>query len=259
MSAASDNVIMIEDLGRLEEDEVLGGDSDDDQLADLPAVGDGTGRILLDNLPMHFNSDRSVATTQLATEVGSVMGVSKTPFLKSFTVKRRQKVAETTTDNANEEEPETVAVDWGSLEFKDVKVKRKKRVMVQNLRGLIAQEYSGIKEGDYVHSIDLQPVSLKSSEWDAEKVKTTIDEPSELPYFCLATTFPTGNDVWVQATIIKPDPDMTLEEMGMTVWFWGFVSTQYLRKRSHDSALSYTQRSFLSFVLLFNVALHQSD
>lgn len=243
MSVGSDNMVMIEGLGRLDDDERLEADEDEDEVGDLQ----GGGGILLGNLP-NFDADRSVATTQLATEVGSMMGVSKTPFLKSFTIQRRKTVSPT--ENAapsadNVEEPDTVEIDWGSLEFKDVKVKRKNRVMVQNLRGLIAQDYSGIKEGDYVHSIDLEPVSSSSS--DAESVQNKLAQPTELPYFCLATTFPTGNDVWVQATIIKPDRDMTLEEMGMTVWFWGYVSVTLAVSRVADSLSAFSPRSFVFF------------
>ena len=233
--------IIIDGLARLDEDEVL---EDDDE---VPEVG---GSVLLGPLP-DFDADRSVATTQLATEVGSVLGAPKTPFLKSFTVNRRKVIASLQPDD--EGPAPTALVDWGSVEVKDVKVKRKTKVVVRKLDGLIANEFSGIKEGDYIYSVDLERVSG----WDAEQVQTALSQPSELPYFCLATTFPMDNDIWVQATIMKPDPDMTLAQLGMTVWYWGYVSTSGMWVQGKFPILSCSFSLLLTTLL--RSALHQGN
>lgn len=159
--------------------------------------------------------ERSVATTRLASEVGSVMGAPKIPRVKSFTF-----YAGKDTDDDDDESDNNVPVDW-NMELKDGQIRRKARVLVDSVRGSMA-EWCGIRAGDHLKSINGTDISAK---WDAARAKQHMQTClTEDGYLSVAAVDPDGDEVWIRATIIKPNPEATLADLGMTVWYWGYVS-----------------------------------
>ena len=103
----------------------------------------------------------------------------------------------------------------------DGKIGRKPRIVVQAVDGVLAK-VSCIEPGDYVQSINDTKIGPKFDAVQAQQhVQTRLSMDG---YLSIATVNPQGDEVWIQATIIKPRPDMTLADLGLTVWVWGYVS-----------------------------------
>eukprot|EP00977_Amphora_coffeiformis_P015853 scaffold4743_cov171-Amphora_coffeaeformis.AAC.26 len=176
------------------------------------------------NNPVVFDTDslaflrrdlegRSVATTRLASEIGSVVGRPKDARIKSFTYYPIH-------DADNDADSNATEIEW-QLDLVDGKIGRKSRILVQAVDGMLA-ELSQIEPGDYIQCINDTNIGPKFDAAQAQQhVKTRLATDG---YLSIATVNPEGDEVWMQATIIKPRPDMTLADLGMTVWVWGYVS-----------------------------------
>jgi hypothetical protein len=152
---------------------------------------------------------RSVATTQLASEVGSVVGRPGDAFLRSITFFKDQ--------------PD---MEWG-IQIADPIVQSKTNtLMIQSVEGSVA--LSRIQPGDYLKTVNGKRIGIS---YNAERVMDLMKD-------CLARDKvlsvdvgnKSGNDTLVQATILKPDPDMTYEDLGMVVWYWGTLCIKSIGK-----------------------------
>eukprot|EP00978_Attheya_sp_CCMP212_P006183 scaffold13957_cov54-Attheya_sp.AAC.1 len=153
----------------------------------------------------------SVATTQLASEVGSVVGTPADAFLRSITFFKDQ--------------PD---MEWG-IQIADPLVQSKTtKLMIQSVEGSVA--LSRIQPGDYLKTVNGKRIGPS---YNAERAMDLMKD-------CLARDKvlsvevgnKSGKDTLVQATILKPDPDMTYEDLGMVVWYWGTLCIKSIGKDS---------------------------
>lgn len=179
----------------------------------------------------------SVATTQLASDVGSIVGGSKDAFLKSITFYKKKGKLDTEknhnnnnnnaqtnhNNNNNNNGNNTTERSWalrlqpGTEKAKGVILRRnvtRPRLVVDAVAGLIA--FSRIQQGDYLRSINGKKLgpSMMNPDRAMEHMESRLEKDG---YLHLETSNKElGDDILVQATVIKPRPDMTLEEMGST-------------------------------------------
>jgi hypothetical protein len=177
----------------------------------------------MDSLAMLSNSYRngppSIANTDLASSMGSVILRLNDAFLKDITFFK------TTED-----------LDWSiqleqSQDYigKQARSKSKPRILVSNLGGVIC--LSRIKNGDCLKSINGHKVGPSlNAELAFQRMTQSMEKEGVLSIATANKEF--GDDVLVQSTIIKPRPDMTYEEMGMEVWFWGVLCIHKIKKGS---------------------------
>jgi hypothetical protein len=64
-------------------------------------------------------------------------------------------------------------------------------------------------------------------------------EGKEQSSLCVTVGNKDGDDILVQATIVKPKPTMSYQEMGIVVWFWQYLCIKSIEKSSlvYNSAL----------------------
>ena len=179
-----------------------------------PPNNDASDPVVLDTDSLAFlrrdREERSVAMTHLASEIGSVVGTPRNARIKSFTYY----------PSDNDVNSDATGVDW-ILDLADGKIARKPRVIVHAVDGVLAA-VSRIQVGDYLQSINDTKIGTR---WDAAQAQQHLQTRLATDgYLSVATVDPQGDEVWIQATIVKPRPDMTLTDLGMTVWVWGYVS-----------------------------------
>ena len=213
-------------------------DEDEDTFAVIDGLPDGLGR----NLPNVDDDDdeddddisvaRSVASTALASDVGSRVH-NADAFLRSITFMQNE------TD-----EP----VHW-SLILKDPPPpkagsrfrrnrRRDTRPIVESVGGVVA--HSRLQPGDAVRSINGRKIGPS---YNAERaMKLMYDCLEEEGYLSVQVGNDEGSDVLVQATIIKPRPEMTYKQLGMVVWFWGTLCIKSIDPESvfHHTVLKET-------------------
>ena len=66
----------------------------------------------------------------------------------------------------------------------------------------------------------------------ARAMKLIEDSVQRDGFLCLETGNEAGEDILVQATLIKPRPDMTCAEMGLESWLWGPLCIHKIEKDS---------------------------
>lgn len=157
----------------------------------------------------------SVATatelTELASTVGSSVIETKEAFLKSITFINNGEI------------------EWG-IQLTDSTVPTKsrmfalrqskqQRLLVESVRGCVA--LSHIEEGDYLKSINSKKLGPSYNSRRAMELMSKSYQTDG--YLSLTCGNKEGDDIFIQATIIKPRPGMTYEQMGMVVWFWGYL------------------------------------
>jgi hypothetical protein len=207
--------------------EVLGDhnveDADAEEADDFPAATGG-GMVILDRESMNMIVARgrsgppSVATTVLASAVGSVVGPHREAFLTSFTFYKDQ--------------PEMV---WDLKLIDDAPTisrrflrRQKSKVMVESIEGSFC--LSQIKQGDNLMSINQKNIGPSlNAERALERMHNCLKEEGVLS---VAVGNSEGDDILVQATIIKPRPDMTCKQLGMVVWYWGYICIKSIEKES---------------------------
>lgn len=162
--------------------------------------------------------DDSVATTVLASDVGSVMRRSKDAFLRSITFYKDD------------------GIEWG-VELVDppAKAKRKSRKpIIQSVSGKILT-CSKIQQGDVLKSINGKRIGPSYNAIRAKELMNKCLE--EEGVLSIATGNDIGDDILIQVTVIKPRADMTYSEMGLTVWDWSGLCIRAIEK---DSIFSHT-------------------
>lgn len=165
------------------------------------------------NCPLHFFLLLHSATA-LASEVGSVVGEPRDAFLRSITF------------YINDE------TEW-SMEFVDPPKKKKgsRKPTVESMSGVVA--LSKIQLGDRIKSVNGKRIGLS---YNAAGTRKLIDASiRNEQVLSIAVGNDMGDDILVQATIIKPRPEMTCEEMGLTVWLWGPLCVKSIEKNSFFS------------------------
>eukprot|EP00934_Nitzschia_sp_Nitz4_P001930 Nitzschia sp. Nitz4//scaffold39_size137210//34410//35183//NITZ4_003193-RA/size137210-processed-gene-0.56-mRNA-1//-1//CDS//3329550365//1930//frame0 len=161
-------------------------------------------------LNMVSNSARpgppSVATTELASVVGSVVGRPRDAFLKGMTF-------------GPDSEWAVEFVEGG--EIGGIFKKRvKPRLYVDTVGGVFTA--SRIQNGDYLRTINGEKVAYGTSPEEAtQRMKEALEKDGILSISTANKNL--GNDILVQATIIKPSEETKFEDMGMVVWFWGYL------------------------------------
>jgi hypothetical protein len=151
------------------------------------------------------------SATALASEVGSVVGDTKDAFLRSVTF------------YIDEE------TDWG-IEVVDPPPRKEgsRKPIVKSMSGLISM--SKIQLGDRIKSVNGKKIGFS---YNAARTMKLIDESIENEKFLsLAVGNDMGYDTLLQATMIKPRPEMTCKEMGLTVWLWGTLCIKGIEKDS---------------------------
>lgn len=191
----------------------------------------------------------SVATaTDIATDLGSIMGMPKEAFLKSFTF-FLSPVNTNEEENEDEEDAEVEEKEDKPLEFNmkespfdinDIELSdpvvttgrfRQKRyhLHIQAIGGLFAA--SRIVDGDYLKSINGKAVDGSSKEKTLRQMEQALEHDKFLSIITKSNTIHT-DDILIHATILKPRTDMTFGEMGMVVWMWGFLCIKSIAKDS---------------------------
>eukprot|EP00980_Cylindrotheca_fusiformis_P022895 scaffold9895_cov108-Cylindrotheca_fusiformis.AAC.2 len=152
-----------------------------------------------------------LSATTLASSVGSVVGEPKDAFLRS--------VAFYTDDDT----------EWG-IEVVDPPPKKRgsRKPIVESMTGVIA--LSKIQAGDRIKSVNGKRIGVS---YNAARTRDLIKQcVTNEKIFWLAVGNDMGEDILVEATLIKPWPDMRCEEMGIVVWHWGTLCIRSIQKES---------------------------
>jgi len=174
-----------------------------------PALGGGS---------FDHDDDASVATTALASDVGSVMRRSKDAFLRSVTFYKDDEM------------------EWGvKLADPPAKAKRKSRKpIIESVSGKVLT-CSKLQPGDVLKSINGKRIGPS---YNAMRAKELMDKCLEDEgVLSIAVGNDIGDDILIQVTVIKPRADMTYNEMGLTVWDWSGLCIREIEK---DSIFSHT-------------------
>lgn len=149
--------------------------------------------------------------TTVASEFGLSVGEHKDAFLKSITFLK--------------DKPD---MDWG-IRFADpVAGRRKQKLSIESVEGSLA--LSPIEPGDILKSINQKRCGPSfNAERALEYMKQCLENEKMLS---IAVENKNGSDILVQATVIKPSPKMTYEQLGMVVWFWGYLCIKSIDKES---------------------------
>jgi hypothetical protein len=201
-------------------------------------VGGSTNSIVLidpESLAMMSQRSRrppagpaSIATTALASAVGSVVGPPQDAFLKSFTFLKDRPCMDWGISFGHVDANNPGAHRRGGGLLSKAKRHNKSNLFVDTVQGSVA--LSPIKEGDFLKSIN--GVKCGPS-YNSERALVTMNQSLETEgVLSVAVDNPNGSDILVQATILKPRPNMTYEELGIVVWFWGFLCIKEFDKNS---------------------------
>jgi hypothetical protein len=176
---------------------------------------------VLVNIPRGRPGPSSEANTELATDVGSVVGDAKDAFLRSITFRKDQ----------------PIGMNWGiclvdppasSKSKSGWKKNKRLSVAVESVEGCVA--LSRIQPGDFLKSINGKRIGMSYNAARATELMNQCLEKEGV--LSVAVGNEGGDDVLVQATIIKPRPNMTYEDLGIVVWFWGCLVIKSIDKDS---------------------------
>ena len=159
------------------------------------------------------DDDATSIATELATDVGSVVRAPKDAFLRSITFFK-----------------DRPGLDW-SVTLRDPPPTTKnkdRKLSIDTIGGCIG--LSLIQPGDFVKKINGRRIGPS---YNAERAMALMNERfNEDEFLSLAVGNDDGDDVLVQATVLKPRSRMTYKEMGMTVWYWGVLCIKSISKNS---------------------------
>jgi hypothetical protein len=125
------------------------------------------------------------------------------------------------------------------------KKKRDQKIVVHSIEGRLT--LSKIQEGDELKKVNGKRIGPS---YNAERAMALIDEKwEEEGWLSIAVGNEEGDDVLVQATIIKPKPTMTAENMGLAVWTWAVLC---IREIKPESLFSYTVLKSSDHILSIN-------
>ncbi|KAL3797263.1 hypothetical protein HJC23_004555 [Cyclotella cryptica] len=211
----------------------------------------------------HRGSSRSAATTQLASDVGSVMLGRANPFLKSVTFfdpevyyRRKEEDGDSPDANEDDDDPnvhsdEDATVNVNDLTHWDIQLadppnnppprglfsklarvntfKKPKQLIVHDFEGLI--EFSSLRQGDSLVSINKRRISAEeySADEAMQYMRTCLENDGVL---FVTTENPEGKDILINITIIKPKPEMTYQDLGLIVWNWPLLVVREIKENS---------------------------
>eukprot|EP00339_Tiarina_fusa_P002681 CAMPEP_0117012180 /NCGR_PEP_ID=MMETSP0472-20121206/10307_1 /TAXON_ID=693140 ORGANISM="Tiarina fusus, Strain LIS" /NCGR_SAMPLE_ID=MMETSP0472 /ASSEMBLY_ACC=CAM_ASM_000603 /LENGTH=299 /DNA_ID=CAMNT_0004715185 /DNA_START=92 /DNA_END=991 /DNA_ORIENTATION=+ len=200
------------------------------------------------------DDDVSVATTALASEVGSFVGHAHDAFLRSVTFYVSDNTNKNNNNSNNSDANSTTTastVDW-TLTFRDAtkrgrRSSTKKMIEIDEIGGVVT--LSKLKPGDrlkYINGKKMGPsynaeratkylqTCLETTSTTSTNTTTTTQQQQQRQrgYVSVAVGNDEGNDILVQATVIKPKSNMTYEQMGMIVWVWGRLCVKSIAKDS---------------------------
>eukprot|EP00957_Ditylum_brightwellii_P096714 7365883-Ditylum_brightwellii.AAC.1 len=192
---------------------------------------DGHVIIDLSSIPRGLRGPASEAPTletALASEVGSVMRKPADAFLRSYTF--------SCNDPGEKKDWSIVLADPPRLNnrlYRSPKIvslgrSSKRRVYIDNLSGSAAR--SCLQVGDVIKSINGKRIGPSYSAQRTEQLMADlIAEEGLISVVCGNDG---GNDVLIQATVLKPKSDMTYEDMGLQVWYWGCLCIKSIKSGS---------------------------
>eukprot|EP00526_Cylindrotheca_closterium_P019555 CAMPEP_0113607392 /NCGR_PEP_ID=MMETSP0017_2-20120614/3360_1 /TAXON_ID=2856 /ORGANISM="Cylindrotheca closterium" /LENGTH=235 /DNA_ID=CAMNT_0000515993 /DNA_START=12 /DNA_END=719 /DNA_ORIENTATION=+ /assembly_acc=CAM_ASM_000147 len=167
----------------------------------------------IDHIPARVQDDDevSVATTALASEAGTTLGAPRDAFLRSVTFL----IDENT--------------EWGvTLVDPPPKKKGSRKPIIETMSGVICE--SKLQIGDRIKSVNGRKIGFSYNASRAmQLIETSVKRDGRL---CLEVGNEDGEDILVQATLIKPRPEMTCEEMGLKTWLWGSLCIHKIEKDS---------------------------
>ena len=137
--------------------------------------------------------------------------------------------------------------DWNLILMDSSRSKKKKdqTIVVQSIEGRLT--LSKIQEGDRLKRVNGKRIGPS---YNAERAMALIDEKwEEEGWLSIAVGNEEGDDVLVQATIIKPKPTMTAEDMGLVVWTWGVLC---IKEIGPESLFSHTVLKSSDHILSIN-------
>lgn len=187
----------------------------DDGFAEEPALlldRDSLARLARDRR----RGPPSIASTDLASTVGSVVGPARDACRKSITFYNND------------------ALEW-DITFGEITYQKKRwlkknktlsKLYVQTISGCFA--HSKLHEGDFLATINDKSAPA-NPDLAVEEMHKALRKDG---YLSVSVENPEGADTLLQATVIKPRPNMTYEEMGMVVWYWGYLCIKSISKDS---------------------------
>ena len=118
--------------------------------------------------------------------------------------------------------------DW-DIQLADVTIKKRKQaIQIESIGGCVT--CSKLKPGDQLKSINGKKIGPS---YNAERaMEYMLQCWLDQGYLSVAVGNDLGRDILVQATVIKPRPDMTYKDMGMIVWIWGQLCIKSISKDS---------------------------
>jgi len=180
-----------------------------------------------ENIPRGPPGPPSVANTTattLASEVGSVVGAPADAFSRSVTFFKKKG------DNPGAERK-----DWNIVVVDPPPSTKKKnqKLIITSVEGTVA--LSKIQPGDVLKKVNGKRIGPS---YNAERAMALMEERMEEDGFLsIAVGNEEGDDVLVQATLIKPKPNMTAQDMRLVVWQWGILCIKEIK---NDSLFSHT-------------------
>lgn len=234
----------------------------------FPAPSSDGAVFQIGNLDMIRNSTPrapSIHASEVASTVGSTVMEGRDAFLKSITFWKSSsgdgpqqtswaiKFLDPNSPDNNNGEDESAAHSILALNRKYTKPKdwlkkkvlgidpSKSRLYVDSVGGVVT--YSRIQFGDYLKLINGTSVKdlADSAQNDTENGALTSTAATEYMETCLerdgylsivTENKEMGDDILIQATIIKPKPNMKFKDMGMEVWWWGYLCVRGIEEGS---------------------------
>lgn len=106
--------------------------------------------------------------------------------------------------------------------------KGSRKPIIETMSGVIAE--SKLQISDRIKSVNGKKIGFS---YNAKRAMQLIETSAKRDgRLCLEVGNESGEDILVQATLIKPRPDMTCEAMGLTTWHWGSLCIHKIEKGS---------------------------
>jgi hypothetical protein len=219
-------------------------------------------QVMFDNMEMIRNSARrppSIHASELASTVGSTVMGGRDAFLKSITFWKKEGQDNNLVDemdwainfldpnDENSVASNALPVDSRKRKPKDWLKKAilgreptKSRIYIDTVGGVLT--LSRLQFGDYLKSVNGKSVKDLEQEGEITQdgslagvtaykyMETCIERDG---YLSIVTeNKESGDDILIQATVIKPRPNMRFKDMGIEVWHWGYLCIRHIDKGS---------------------------
>lgn len=196
--------------------------------------------ITFDNIPRSLRrgppSVANTAATTLASESGSVLGPPANAFSRSITF-FKPKTSKENEENgsggdSNEGSWNVVLMDPPTPSSSRNRFARSskdnQKLLIESLEGTAA--LGRLEPGDALKKINGKRIGPS---YNAQRAMELMREKyNEEGFLSIAVGNDDGDDVLVQATLIKPKAKMTAEDLGITVWKWGVLVIKEIEPES---------------------------